>query len=304
MDENRRNSGKMRKKNKEEKKWIEKVIGNRELITIIVSACTALYPIMNYIYKIVYQNQCETFYGIPGKYFDYNMANKILYLICIIILIVGSVIPLIIIKQDEKRNNVTKGTLVEATFLAIIIGIELGAFNVYNLIEIMSQAYKVNGSLGRIVNYLDEHACMTVTVVIIFVLVTVLGITFNDKIRTINKKWIKNVISAIVIFSLSISILIMIYGTVFKFTISIKDKRYYEVVTYDQEEYVVLSSYQDKLLVVPFTISQSEKYVFKTSEYFFKDQYDATYRYVNVKYEPKIEKQIIDIVTKNYIYFI
>ena len=90
----------------------------------------------------MYQNECEKFYGIPGKYFDSDIDNRLLYLLCIIILLFMGIMPTLLKKYYEKKDKLTKGNLVEAIFLSVIIGIELGCINVYNLIEIMKQTYR------------------------------------------------------------------------------------------------------------------------------------------------------------------
>ena len=70
------------------------------------------------------------------------------------------------------------------------------------------------------------------------------------KVRSIKWNWIKDVVCVILSVSLVASILVMLYGTMFKLSISIEDKTKYEFVTYD-DEYVVLSSYDEKILIVP-----------------------------------------------------
>lgn len=89
--------------------------------------------------------------------------------------------------------------------------------------------------------------------------------------------------------SLAFNIFLLIYGTIFKFYSSIKDNTKYEFVTYDNE-YVVLSRYDNKLLVVPYEVDDDGRYIFKTNQYQFKEPYDTIYKYIDIGDSPQIKK--------------
>lgn len=288
MAKQRKNITKKSKEKKDKKSVVEHIVSHKELITMILGIWALLYPIVNTVYKIMYQGECEKFYGIPGKYFDSKIDNRLLYLCCIIILLMISIMPAFMKKYYEKKENLTKGYLVEAVFLSVVIGMEIGLFNVYNLIEIMKQTHKTNDFFRWINNWLDNHACLTITIVVGLGSISVLGITLIDKVRSIKWNWIKDVVCVILSFSLVASILVMLYGTMFKLSISIEDKTKYEFVTYD-DEYVVLSSYDEKILIVPFEIDEKGQYIFKTSQYLFGKRYEGIYQYRDIKYSPRID---------------
>lgn len=152
--------------------------------------------------------------------------------------------------------------------MVYIIGLAIGIFNVYNLLEIMKQTYKTN-KVFREINYcLDNNAYFTIIVVIGLVIVSILGITFIDKIQNSKCKKFKDFICTIVSVSFVMSLLLMFYGTMFKLSISIEDKTKYEFVTYERE-YVVLSMYKEKILIVPYKINEKGQYIFKTNQYLF-----------------------------------
>lgn len=291
MARQRKNKTKKSMKKEEKKSVVEYIVSHKEFITIILGVCASLYPIVNTVYKIIYQSECEKFYGIPGKYFDSNIDNRLLYLCCIIILLLISIVPAFMKKYYEKRDNLTKGYLVEAVFLSVVIGMEIGLFNVYNLIEIMKQTHKTNDFFRLINNWLDNNACVTITIVVVLGSISVLGITLIDKLRCIKWNWIKNVVCAILSISLVASVVVMLYGTMFKLSISIEDKTKYEFVTYD-DEYVILSSYDEKILIVPFEIDEKGQYIFKTDQYLFGEQYEGIYQYKDIKYCPRIDLNI------------
>lgn len=291
MARQRKNRTKKSMGKKEKKSIVDYIVSHKEFIAIILGLCASIYPIINTVYKIMYQSECEKFYGIPGKYFNSNIDNRLLYLCCIIILLLISIVPAFMKKYYEKRENLSKGYLVEAVFLSIIVGMEIGLFNVYNLIEIMKQTHKTNDFFRLINNWLDNNACFTITIVVVLGSISVLGITLMDKLKSIKWNWIKNVVCVILSVSLVASVLVMLYGTMFKLSISIEDKTKYEFVTYD-EEYVILSLYDEKILIVPFEIDEKGQYIFKTSQYLFDEQYEGIYQYRDIKYSPRIDSNI------------
>lgn len=87
----------------------------------------------------------------------------------------------------------------------------------------------------------------------------------------------------------------MIYGTIFKLGISVEDKTKYEVVTIDEEDYVVLSEHDDKILVVLYEVKENGEYIFDTSKYWFYEKYQGIHRYINLKYCPEISKEGEDV---------
>lgn len=81
----------------------------------------------------------------------------------------------------------------------------------------------------------------------------------------------------------------MMYGTIIKLSVTVEDKTKYEIVNIDEESYVVLSECNDKLLVVPYEVTNDGQCIFKTKQYKFIDMYDGTYQYVDICSSPIIE---------------
>ena len=273
----------------------EWLFAKKEIIVGIAGGLAALYPIVNFMYNLSYQSKCEGFYGVPGKYFHSTIDNRLLYLACILILIIICATPVIIRKYDEKKQVQAKGSTVYISFVAAVVGMEIGFLNVYNLLEIMKQTHKTYDWIRSVNNFLDKNATITITVVIVAGTIALLGITLMDKPRVIKWKWIKIVINCVFIFSFVISLLLMIYGTIFKLGISVEDKTKYEVVTIDEEDYVVLSEHDDKILVVLYEVKENGKCIFDTSKYWFYEKYQGTHRYINLKYCPEISKEGEDV---------
>ena len=273
---------------KEQKSIIESIMAHKELISIVLALGAVLYPIINTAHKIVYQGECEKFYGVPGKYFNTTADNGLLYLGCVIIFALICIVPRFIKKYAEKNNNLVKISLVEEIFYSVIFGVEIGVFNILNLLEIMKKTHNTHIFFQIINNWLDDNAWLTVGIVVVLGSLSVLGITLIDRFKKIKSNWIRKTVCGVLFASLAVSILIMIYGTIFKLTISIEDKTKYEFVAYD-EEYVVLSVYNEKLLVAPFEINENGQYIFRTGQYWFVEADEGTFRYRDIKYSPKVD---------------
>lgn len=267
----------------------EWLFAKKEIIVCIAGGLASLYPIVNFVYNLSYQSKCERFYGIPGKYFHTTIDRSLLYLASILMLIIICAMPVIVKKYDEKKVQ-GRGTTVYISFVAAAVGTEIGLLNVCNLLEIMKRTYKTYEWIRSISNFLDKNATITITAVIVSGTIALLGITLMDKIRVIKRKRVKNVINCVFSFSFLITLWLMICGTIFTLGISVEDKTKYEMVTIDEEDYVVLSEHEDKILAVLYELKENGECIFDTSKYWIYKKDQGTYRYINLKYCPQISK--------------
>ena len=166
----------------------------------------------------------------------------------------------------------------------------IGVYNIYNLVEIIKQTqiYTKYGLFKMINCWIGDHAYFISIAVVVLGILSVFGITIIEEIKRIKWKKLKKLLGVLFLISITLSLILMVYGTMFKLSISIEDKTRYEFVT-DDGEYVILSTYEDKLLVVPFEINENGQYIFKTYKYLFKDPYDVIYRYVDIEHTPQIQ---------------
>ena len=128
MARQRKNRRKKNTEKKEKKSFDNYIVLCKPIITIILGLFTALYPILNTIYKINYQSKCEKFYCIPGEYFNSNINNALLYLSCIVILVLISIMPAFMKKYFEKTEDLTKGQLAEAAVISVFYALILSVF--------------------------------------------------------------------------------------------------------------------------------------------------------------------------------
>ncbi len=85
-------------------------------------------------------------------------------------------------------------------------------------------------------------------------------------------------------------VMVMIIGILHEINPLNKEKTAYEFIKIKNEEYVILSKVDDKVLVVPFEFDQGGKYHLLTSQYSFKNKYEGTYYYIDLNQYPIIKK--------------
>ena len=100
----------------------------------------------------------------------------------------------------EKKEKNTAALTTYVSFLAIMLGIEIGYFNMQNLLEIMEQTYKTNDFFRNINYFSEKNVVVMMTMIIACAVIALLGITLMEKIRKIKWKGIRSAIDFIVIY--------------------------------------------------------------------------------------------------------
>lgn len=75
---------------------------------------------------------------------------------------------------------------------------------------------------------------------------------------------------------------ILLFGSISQITSTIDQKTKYEFITVDDNEYVILSGYKGKFLVVSFEKDEGE-YIFNTNQYKFINMNQGLIIYKDVK---------------------
>ena len=261
-----------------------------QILAVIVGILTAGYPIVNGAYNIIYQMKCEEFYQVPAKYFNGSINYRLLYLGCILLLSFAFIYPVFIKNSEEKQEKVSKLMIGLSIFLAVLMGMMFGMLNIYNLLYIIKELYDEK-SLGIFLIFLlNNYPYLSIFVVIITGLISVVGVTLINEIKSIKVKILKNVILSILMVSLIFSVMLLIYGTIANLQVSPEDKIRYEIVTSNSENYIVLSEYENKILVVNYEIKEGQV-ILKTNEYWCLDKFECTYNYIELSVPPVIESQ-------------
>lgn len=273
--------------------FLDRISSNVQKIMAVVAAFTVLYPVLNYIYDLRYKIDCEKFFNIPAKYFSRSIHSNMIFLAAAILLAFAAMIPYLKQRRERKNNTLTKFNLIHNILISIVLGVLLGAVNVLYLIEIV-----MDSTLPEYIISVITHLFMTlnewllILIVISFFTLGLLGLLFSYKIKHM-KKVAKMLLSVALAIVLVVNLLIIVGGITAKFTESIPQKTRYEIVSIKNEQFIVLSDYENKKLVVKFDILDNngqKTYTFKTNEYFFIDPDECTFSYIDTIYPPTIKK--------------
>lgn len=255
------------------------------IITVILSGG---YVIVNNIYIIIYQKDCEDFYKIPGKYFYNSIDNKAIYVIMLILCILIFSSPTIIKRNMQKKEGYNKIAMyIYLIFLTLILGLVLGLINTLNLVTVLEKINTIIKIPNGAIQWVNDHASLIMWVVVVFATLTILTFCLVKEVSKIKYKKIKSIITVIGIVSYFITAILFISAAEIKLNYSIKDKVQYEIVTVDNKPMVVLSTMDDMLLVVEYIINDG-KVTFMTNKYMIVNNSNLMISYIELGFSPKI----------------
>lgn len=247
------------------KTYINEANSFAKLIVTISTFYAAFYFVQNLIFKF----SCEKMYGIPAMYFSYNADHNIIVILDLI-LVIGMFFYPYSHKEDRKASkidNITDWLYKFGTGLII-------AF------------FCVSIYAGIIEKFTSKNnVFIDLIIMLLFIIIFICGIS---SIFVVFGKKHKHM--GLSMLTVSVTIIVMILGVIHELNLLYREKSAYEFVKIEDEEYVILSKVDDKVLVVPFEYDQTGKCHIKTSQYSFKNKYDGTYYYVDLKNTPIIEK--------------
>ena len=254
-----------------------------KLITLVTSLCAALNLISNQIYKL----NCQGFYNIPLKYFSVDIDEKIIVIFYTSILLSTMFFPYIekkyLIRDGAKKATVIVGALFTAIFASLVIC----CLNIINLSIIIDKMERNSTNYNK--NFIFNNMNYIIITILILGVIGVIGIVFFDNICNIKNKVWGIIVAIVATMGIIVNFGLSFYSVFSQLTLDISDKSRYEMITNGCNEYIVLSYYNDKALVVNFKIDDGEYYTFYTSQYNFIDRYDGTYKCISLKHKPIIE---------------
>ncbi len=258
-----------------------------ELVLVLTSVIAFIYPILNYLYNFLYQKDCEKFYHINGTHFHTSINNWILYLGAIGLLFLMCFVPVFSKKFIDLFGDKSWISKVVKWIIPLYMGFLIGVVNIDNFVKILR---KIDGSMiapyvGDMLNKIG--APVIVGIVILISVLSVVGVALSNRIDNIKKRRIRAILNGIVCFFLFLNLLILVMGTYFTLTSSVKDKRNYEVVSYEESNFIILSEKEESLLVAKYAI-ENGRYQIYTKEYYFIEKETGEYSYIEMKQEPRI----------------
>ncbi len=212
-----------------------------ENIVAVLSGFMTVYAIINTVYVFNYRVKCEEFYRIPMKYFTTDIDRMLIGIFALILILIVSVMPLILRKVLTEKQLGVINNIGYLTIWAVIFGMITGIINVYNLCEVMEHLYETNKVTNDISMWMIEYPESAIAIMIALSMFLLLGIFIFDKVIVLKKKVIKVAFITIFCISYLASTLLMIFGTIFRWTVSLEEKTNYEMVEIDDAEYIVIS---------------------------------------------------------------
>nr|WP_288652289.1 hypothetical protein [uncultured Faecalibacillus sp.] len=261
------------------KEYIKKI--GKEKIAIIVSIITIVTVGFNFFKTVyndfIYQASCERFYGIPKYYFSYNLNDKLYWLLLTSIAIIICLTPRII-KKHCYSSSKTFNRIIKYIFiflccmsLWVVISLFLNIIVSYNYRDFI---------LDGIVYLVNTYRNVMSVVFLLFSFFTILFLyDINGFLKTARYK---KIVLIIFLFSFGMCSNILLFGSISQITSTIDQKTKYEFITVDDNEYVILSEYKGKFLVVSFEKDRGE-YIFNTNQYKFINMNQGLITYKDVK---------------------
>ena len=260
------------KEKEEGKTFFEKIkafLKEKNFWSKLIVTIPAIYAAIYFMQNIFYKSTCENLYGIPAEYFKYNSDHNIL-----VILAVAVVIGMFAyVYVQEKASKVLKLDYIGDWLYKLATGLITGMVCLSLCCEIVKKYVE------------KDNLVIDIIIMILMFLVFICGtasvfVVFSKKHRY---PWVSAGIIAVTLLSAT-------FGIVHEFIPFDGEKNKYEFVEIEDDEYVILSKTDDKILVAPFEIDEFQRCHIITSHYTFKDKYEGKYYYVNLKMSPIIEK--------------
>lgn len=257
---------------------VDKVDTNKiEKLTLIggfiFTIMGGVYFVANYLYNQRYKQKNQSYYGIPSKYFQGSIEDKVFYLILVIILICIIFSSLLLLYNIKNRTDkIIDRLMVKIT--AFAMGVVFWILNIKNLFDIIEIIEK-----NKFTIFVNNHIFGVSMIIAMFSVVGIICITYNDEIGSkLNEKWKKyfNMFS-LVIFGVSFIILIVALGV--KFSYNAESKTIYETIVYEDKNMAILSDLDDKVLIVEYEINENKETILKTYNYMIVDKENLVISY-------------------------
>lgn len=257
---------------------VDKVDTNKiEKLTLIggfiFTIMGGVYFVANYLYNQRYKQKNQSYYGIPSKYFQGSIEDKVFYLILVIILICIIFSSLLLLYNIKNRTDkIIDRLMVKIT--AFAMGVVFWILNIKNLFDIIEIIEK-----NKFTIFVNNHIFGVSMIIAMFSVVGMICITYNDEIGSkLNEKWKKYFnMFAWVIFGLSFIMLIVALRV--KFSYNAESKTIYETIVYEDKNMAILSDLDDKVLIVEYEINENKETILKTYNYMIVDKENLVISY-------------------------
>lgn len=231
------------------------------------------YYISNYVYNQTYKQNSEVYYGIPSKYFQGSIEDKVFYLSLLIILI-GIIFSSLVCKKFIKnRTDIFTNILIAC--MAVIMGFVFSFLNIKNMYDIMKSIEN-----NKVAIFVNNHGLEVSILIIICSLIGIIGITYIDEIESKLNDRCKKYFDTFIMVILSLFFIMLIKAINVKFSYSnVENKRIYETTIYEDKNMAILSDLDDKVLIAEYEINENKETMLKTYNYMIVDKENLVISY-------------------------
>lgn len=278
------------------KENIKQIVNNIELIAkkglVFASAFGVLYFVINLICNYIYQNNCAKYYKIPAKYFSKTIDIDLIFIGLALLLLVISVIPVLIQRYSVKCKTDTNEKLAYMIFLEVIVGMTVGFVNIYYLILIFNNSNIPDWIKNIYAIIIFPHNEYTaIFIIILFYVACVVLLLLNHNFKKIKRSFVRKFLYSFMCILIVFNILIVLMGICSKVNPPIMDKTSYEIISIQNDKYVVLSEYDNKCLCVKYKVKKEQRqnrFTLYTDSYYFFSREEGSYSYIQMKEPPTI----------------
>jgi len=249
--------------------------------TLILSAI-ALFPIKSILDYFVYQNysiKAQEFYNIPKKYFLQN-SNHALFTIALgllLLLIIFSPVLLrdFLFKENEKQKIDIAGNI----FLLFAISFFLFLISLSSFVQLLPDITEKQNSFLFLHHILSKYTVLYTILLFLSSCFTIFDIYFINQIKKMMRAVFFIFFCLIFIFSIFFSLMPFLVFFCNCVTQNPAQKQQYETyIASDNTDMVILSSVNDKILVVPYT-KDNHSTIFYTKKYMLIDPININMTY-------------------------
>lgn len=260
--------------------------------TVLIPLLTVLYGFGSFIASYDYIRECSEFYGITKLYFSSYDFNP-LFLRYAILCCIGYFYIFPFVYKDryiKKENDICKTDKISIISIIVSNSIISLLFSLLNFLELLSKSNFRNENEG-LISFIDINLSKLFIVHILIILILCfLEWHLITRAPTINKNKIN-----VPVFIFSLLLVVSLAPNLFSidqiYKFPTEKEANYEFVTTNNSEYVVITHYEDKVLVVPYQCNDDGDYIFYTKNYSFLKPDECTFSYIKLEYLPIINKE-------------
>lgn len=263
-------------------KWTEwlKTMG------LIVAVITPVSVVAEYVYQHLYKLKCQEVYGVPKNYFHCSIWEFIIFLGAIIFCFWAVYFFRKLFSEDGDEKLVSVVSKAVAVLGAVAYGLAFAFLTMKSIWVI----YMAAGQAVR--SWMDRYAFFILILSIILCIVTAVSIVCGFFRQNVCQSGGRKVVKIAFIGFIFVMIFVWCCAIFLKLENGPAIKVKYEVLSCDEENYVILSDVSStKAVAVPYEKDGTGQYTLLTHDYVIVDKTKGKLSFIKMEQPPQIEKE-------------